>query len=104
MPKFLVDECTGFAVVRFRRAQGFNTFSIVESMPQASDSDILHRAMQQQRVIVTNDKDFGDMVYRDRREHAGIVLLRLADDSTATKFGSWQRYSRSMSTNLRITS
>lgn len=54
-------------------------------MPQASDSDILHRAMQEQRVIVTNDKDFGDMVYRDRREHAGIVLLRLADDSTTTK-------------------
>lgn len=85
MPKFLVDECTGVAVVQFLRAQGFDTFSVVESMPQARDNEILYRAVQEQRVVITNDKDFGDMVYRDQREHAGIILLRLADDSTATK-------------------
>ena len=85
MPKFLVDECTGIAVVRFLRAQGHDTLSVVESMPQARDSEILQRAVQEQRIVITNDKDFGDIVYRDRKEHAGIILLRLADDSTATK-------------------
>lgn len=85
MPKFIVDECTGIAIVHFLRAQGYDVVGVSEAMPQASDFDILQRAIAEQRIVVTNDKDFGDMVYRDQRRHLGILLLRLADDRTETK-------------------
>lgn len=85
MPTFIVDECTGMAVVHFLRAQGFDVIGVSEQMPQAIDSDILALALAEQRVVVTNDKDFGDMVFRDARRHAGILLLRLADDRAETK-------------------
>jgi len=85
MPKFIVDECTGIAVVHFLRAQGYDVASVNEEMARADDVDILQRAVAEQRILVTNDKDFGDMVYRDRLEHAGILLLRLADERTETK-------------------
>jgi predicted nuclease of predicted toxin-antitoxin system len=85
MPKFIVDECTGIAVVYFLRDQGYDAVGVGEQMPQAKDSDILTRALAEQRVVVTNDKDFGDMVFRDGRSHPGVVLLRLADDRIETK-------------------
>ena len=85
MPKFIVDECTSIAVAEFLREQGFDTVSVSEESPQTSDRAILHRAVAEQRIVVTNDKDFGDMVFRDNHPHCGVLLLRLADDRVATK-------------------
>ncbi|MBI1295540.1 hypothetical protein GC175_11350 [bacterium] len=85
MPRFIVDECTGMSVVIFLCAQGYDTISVSETMPQAVDVDILQRAVTDNRIVVTNDRDFGDMVFRDRRAHRGIILLRLSDDLPATK-------------------
>jgi predicted nuclease of predicted toxin-antitoxin system len=85
MPKFIVDECTGIAVAHFLRTQGFDAVSVSEESPQTSDLDILRRAVAEQRIVVTNDKDFGEMVYRDNYRHRGVLLLRLADDRVVTK-------------------
>lgn len=85
MPKFIVDECTGIAVAHFLRDQGFDTVSVSEESPQTSDRAILQRAVAEQRIVVTNDKDFGDMVFRDNYPHCGVLLLRLADDGVITK-------------------
>jgi predicted nuclease of predicted toxin-antitoxin system len=54
-------------------------------MPQADDADILTRATAERRVVVTNDKDFGELVFRSGRAHQGILLLRLRDDSAANR-------------------
>ncbi len=85
MPKFIVDECTGLSIVHFLREQGYDTISVSESMPQAIDADILQRAITEERIVITNDKDFGDMVFRDRCAHKGVVLLRLSDDLVETR-------------------
>ncbi len=85
MAQFIVDECTGRSVVHYLRENGFDVIGVTEVMPQATDSDILQRAVDENRIVITNDKDFGDMVYRDRREHCGVILLRLSDDRAAQK-------------------
>jgi predicted nuclease of predicted toxin-antitoxin system len=54
-------------------------------MPQATDADILQRAVSDDRIVVTNDKDFGELVYRSGQEHRGVVLLRLRDERAANK-------------------
>jgi hypothetical protein len=41
--------------------------------------------------VITNDKDFGEKVYRERRLHKGTVLLRLEDKRAAKKIAALQR-------------
>ena len=49
------------------------------------DDEIIAKALTEQWIVVTNDKDFGEKVYRDGRLHRGVVLLRLEDDRAAKK-------------------
>jgi len=47
------------------------------------DNDIIQKALHEHWIIITNDKDFGNKVYRDGRLHRGVILLRLADERSA---------------------
>ena len=83
--RFLVDESAGASVADHLRAQGHDAVSVAESMPQAEDSAILSTAFSQGRIVVTNDKDFGDLVFRSGQAHAGVLLLRLHDESATNR-------------------
>jgi len=83
--KFLVDECTGTSVVACLRDEGHDAVAVVEVMPEADDDEILARAVSEGRIVVTNDKDFGELVYRSGWEHRGVVLLRLRDERAENK-------------------
>lgn len=83
--RFLVDECTGPAVARWLRDQGHDVFSGYENARGIDDDAVITRAVSEDRILITNDKDFGEKVYRDGQIHAGIVLLRLQDDSASGK-------------------
>lgn len=83
--RFIVDESTGFSVVRYLRSEGHDVLSVAEDMPQAHDDDILARAVEENRVLLTNDKDFGDLAFRRGHPHRGIVLFRLQDDSVGNR-------------------
>lgn len=83
--KFLVDECTGTSVVACLRDEGYDAVAVVEVMPEADDEEILDHAVSEGRIVVTNDKDFGEMVFRSGRVHRGVVLLRLRDERAENK-------------------
>lgn len=55
--------------------------SIYDELPRLPDEDILAFAVRDDRIVITNDKDFGELVFRDRRPHRGVILLRLANRS-----------------------
>ena len=86
--RFLVDECTGPALARWLRDQGHDVFSVYEEARGIDDDAVIARAVSERRILVTNDKDFGEKVFRDGRTHAGIVLLRLRDDSRSGKIAA----------------
>jgi predicted nuclease of predicted toxin-antitoxin system len=83
--RFVVDESTGAAVVEYLRAAGHDVLAVADVMPQADDHAILARAAGEGRVLVTNDKDFGELVFRSGHGHNGVVLLRLHDESPANR-------------------
>jgi predicted nuclease of predicted toxin-antitoxin system len=89
--RFLVDECTGPAVARWLRAQGHDVFSIYEEARGIDDDEVIRKAFAENRILVTNDKDFGEKVYRERMAHNGVILLHLADERPAIKIGVRQR-------------
>ncbi len=74
----LADECVPAEVVARLRADGHAVEDAGNDTPGAADDDVLARAAGSGRVLVTADKDFGELVYRLGRAHAGVVLLRLA--------------------------
>ena len=89
--RFLVDECTGPAVAQWLRERGHDVFSVFQSTPGIGDFDVLRLAVAESRILVTNDKDFGEAIFRDRQPHRGVVLLRLEDETSASKIAVLER-------------
>lgn len=57
--RFLADESCDFAIVRALRAEGFDVLAISELSPRASDETVIDLAVRENRVLLTEDKDFG---------------------------------------------
>jgi len=83
--KFIVDECTGSAVTQRLRAAGHDVVAVAEITGQAEDRSIFDTAAEEKRILITNDKDFGDLVFRQGFLHRGVLLLRLQDDSAPNR-------------------
>ena len=83
--RFIVDESTGAAVVQYLREVGHDVVAVAEDMPQADDAVILQQALVEERVVLTNDKDFGELAFRSGQAHRGVVLFRLRDESTENR-------------------
>jgi predicted nuclease of predicted toxin-antitoxin system len=83
--KFLVDECTGPSVAAWLRDEGHEVFSVYEDARGVEDDIILQKAFEENWVLITNDKDFGDKVFRNSRLHKGVILLRLEDERATSK-------------------
>ncbi len=89
--KFLIDECTGSSVAKWLRKEGYEVFSVFDELRGASDDEILTKAYVENWILITNDKDFGEMVYRERRLHQGIVFLRLNSQRATLKIDALNR-------------
>lgn len=89
--RFLVDECTGLGVAAWLRQRGHDVFSAYEQARGTEDTVLLHQAFVEGRILITNDKDFGEKVFRDGLAHKGVVLLRLDDERTANKIAVLQK-------------
>ena len=83
--RFLVDECTGPNAAAWLREQGYEVFSAYEQSRGADDEVLLEKAFTENWILITNDKDFGEKVYREQRQHHGVVFLRLSDERAANK-------------------
>ena len=79
--RLLLDENLGVVPARALRKAGFDVVSIAENDCGISDDIVIRRAHEEKRIVVTLDKDFGTLVYREHEEHCGVVLLRLAQES-----------------------
>jgi predicted nuclease of predicted toxin-antitoxin system len=78
MARFLLDENVDARLATFLRELGHDVQAIAVDYPHAlADEDVLAIALSERRVLVTGDQDFGELVVRDGRSHAGVILLRL---------------------------
>lgn len=75
---FLADESIDQPIVERLRREGWTVLFILEMQPGISDDEVLDEANTHQCLLLTGDKDFGELVYRLNRIHEGVVLLRLA--------------------------
>ena len=83
----LADEGVDFSIVHRLRQEGQAVLYVAEMERGIDDEAILDRANDHQSLLLTQDKDFGELVYRQRRVHAGVVLIRLEGLSAESKAG-----------------
>jgi len=82
---FLADESVDRQIVERLRADGYSVSAVAELAPGISDDEVLDRANRESAVLLTADKDFGEMVYRQQRVALGVVLIRLMGLSPVKK-------------------
>ncbi len=74
---FVVDESVERQNVARLRVDGHNVLSIAETAAGSSDRAVLTQANSRDAVLVTEDKDFGELVYREGLVSSGVLLVRL---------------------------
>ena len=82
--RLLADESCDFAAVRALRAAGFDVLAVVEYCPGASDEEVIALSVTEERVLLTEDKDFGQLVFAANRATAGVILIRFPARARAT--------------------
>ena len=85
--RFLLDQSTDARLIPFLRAHGHDATRIGSEYPAGlTDQTVLARAHTEQRILITDDRDFGELVFRLRQPHSGVIYLRLGDEADlATK-------------------
>ena len=73
--RFLVDRCAGRRLADWLRQQGHDVEESREHGPDPGDRQLLQRAADSDRVLVTLDKHFGEFIFLERRPHGGLVRL-----------------------------
>lgn len=75
--RFLADEGVDKPIVDQLRNSGFDVHYVLETHRGSDDETVLHLANEEGRILLTQDKDFGELVYRLQRVHQGVILIRL---------------------------
>jgi predicted nuclease of predicted toxin-antitoxin system len=81
----LADESVDLPIVAHLRQLGHSVWYVAEMDPGLSDEAVLKLARDEQALLLTADKDFGELVFRWRQASHGVTLLRLAGLPTQRK-------------------
>ena len=74
--RLLADESCDFAIVRALRAEGYDVLAVSEVMQRSNDRALIEQAHRERRILLTEDKDFGWLVYVSHTDSSGVILIR----------------------------
>ena len=83
--KFLVDVGVGKKVEEYLLEKRYDTKAVRSLDHRMPDQEIIRLAALEKRIVITMDKDFGELVYHSRMDHCGILLLRVEDATGSEK-------------------
>ena len=87
MVRFLADESCDYAVVRTSTGMGHEVLAVAELSPRADDESVIGLALRERCILLTEDKDFGQLVHASGLESTGVVLLLAR--RTSIDSGAW---------------
>jgi predicted nuclease of predicted toxin-antitoxin system len=73
----LVDECVDKSLAALLAETGHDVLYMSDIAPRAVDADVMQWADRDNRLLLTEDKDFGDLVFRQARPVPGLILMRI---------------------------
>ena len=81
---FLADESCDFAVVRALRAAGYDVLAVSDVMTRSDDRALIEQAVREQRILLTEDKDFGRLVFASHADSPGVIFMRFPGNARRT--------------------
>jgi len=106
--KFIADANVETEIVRWLRSIGHDVVWVVELPLYFTDAEILNLANQEKRILLTYDRDFGDLVFRRRLASEGVILLRLQaplqSERLSTLKNHWTTFEKCLSGHFIVVS
>ena len=84
--RFLIDMNLGREFTYLMQKAGHDAIFARDIFPLVTDEEILAKAASEGRIIITNDKDFGELVFLHGKTAKGVILLRTALTDAAARF------------------
>jgi predicted nuclease of predicted toxin-antitoxin system len=81
--RFLADESCDFRVIRALRAAGHDVMAVIENAPGAEDDAVIDLTVREKRIFVTEDRDFGQLIYAAAKPAPGVIMLRFPSNARA---------------------
>ena len=82
--RFLADESCDFVVVRALRSDGFDVVAVAEITTRSDDAEVIEQAHREDRILLTEDRDFGWLVFVSHVASAGVILIRFPSQARNT--------------------
>lgn len=76
MIRFLADESCDFSIVTALRGNRYDVLAVIDRAPGATDQQVIELALAEQRVLLTEDKDFGQLVFAANKAGGGVIFIR----------------------------
>jgi len=91
--RFLLDAASAdFRLITYLVERGHDVATVASDYPQTlKDPEVVGIALQERRILITNDRDFGELIFRQRLSHAGIIYFRLERTDLDTKIQGLER-------------
>lgn len=83
--KFLANVNIEKPIIEFLLKKGWNVKSVLEIDKQMPDDEVCALANKEERIILTNDKDFGEIVFFQRKVVYGVILVRIKGQDVEEK-------------------
>ena len=103
---FVADESVDATIFAALRQEGFFVYSIQENQFGIIDEEVLNVANERKAILLTEDKDFGELVYRLQLPHCGIFLMRLigltSEEKASASLKTEQYYLQELPYNFTV--
>lgn len=84
--RFLIDESADARLAIYLRSLGHDAATVAgDHTPGMSDEAVLAIALSEQRILITDDRDFGELVFQQGRPHRGVIFFRLGTTVLASR-------------------
>lgn len=90
--RFLADESCDFLVVRALRADGYDVLAVSEYTQRSDDRELIEQSYRENRIVLTEDKDFGSLVFVSQVATAGVILIRFPGNRRETLVQTMRRF------------
>ncbi len=78
--KFLLDQSSDARLVPYLRSLGHDATRIAQDYPPGlPDAEVLAIAHREGRILITDDRDFGELIFSRGWQHSGVIYLRLGE-------------------------
>ncbi len=83
--KFLADVNIENLIVKHLRELSYDVKWMLEENPFLNDEDILLISINEKRILLTNDKDFGELIFKKNKNMFGVILFRIQQNEIELK-------------------